>query len=68
MNPLKLLLLFAVAIAENPSWGKETPVAEPLRPKFGKVVRSPEIDAEGRITIRFHAPNAATVTLLREGA
>jgi enterochelin esterase family protein len=37
-------------------------------PRFGQAVRSPQVQVDGRVTFRFHAPNAKEVLLAREGA
>jgi enterochelin esterase family protein len=57
------VLLLAAQPAECQSPKPETPPA----PRVGHAVRSPEVHADGRVTFRFHAPNAGKVVVLREG-
>jgi enterochelin esterase family protein len=40
---------------------------KPPRPRVGQAVRSPDVQADGRVTFRFRGPNASTVGVVWEG-
>ena len=60
-----LLPLFCVMATVTVAQDKPAP-APPPRPPAAMV--SPEVHADGSVTFRFRAPNAAEVKLAREGA
>jgi enterochelin esterase family protein len=57
----------AIAILPASARAQATAPANPPKPRFGHAVRSPEVDADGRVTFRFRAPGAKEVAVFREG-
>lgn len=57
-------MVFAAALTFTLCLQSASPQA---KPRFGQAAFSPEVQADGKITFRFAAPNAKKVTLVREG-
>ncbi len=49
------------AFAQTPA------ITKPQAPRLFRMVRSPEVHADGRVTFRFYAPGAKNVLLVRDG-
>jgi enterochelin esterase-like enzyme len=65
MPTLLSLALFIAATSHGLS--QIPPTDKPLPPRFGSMVRSPEVHPDGRVTFRFRAPHAKQVGLARSG-
>ncbi len=63
-------LMIAVVLSTTPVATVAAQAQNPPRrtPAFGPGVRSPEVQADGRVTFRLNAPNAKEVILSRDGA
>jgi enterochelin esterase family protein len=62
-----VLALVAVGILAAPGRGQAPQPENRPQPRMGHAVRSPQVQPDGRVQFRFHAPNAKQVFLAREG-
>lgn len=63
----RIAVIFALLALGAAAWAQAPPQTRPPSPRFAPVVHSPEVDADGRVTFRYRAPNAKEVIVLRDG-
>lgn len=65
---IRLVCTMLVALLTPGLLAAQSPAPGPAKPRIGHSARSPEVAPDGRVTFRFHAPNAQKVSAVREGA